>query len=99
MTRQHPRSFRLVETVTRSESMYFEDSLRTVERVQIKSSLWLTLPQPQVVGRLSSIPGNHHVVCDSQNFLTSCPLGTPSTIAQSLGVAIEANVISDIKTR
>lgn len=69
----------------------------TIKRVQVEPPLGLTLPQPQIIGILSVIPGNNHVVSDSENFLTTTPDGF--AFFDAFGVPVEANLVGNIKSR
>ena len=70
---------------------------RTVERVQIESSLGTTLPQPEVIRVLGSISRNHNVIGDCEDLLTTLP--DSPTVTETVGVAVEADFVGDIETR
>lgn len=71
----------------------------TVEGVQIEPTLRLALPKPEVVGVLGGTSGDGHIVCLRDNFLTSTPLSTSTTVSQPVGLAIESDVIGDVEPR
>lgn len=70
----------------------------TIERIQIKASLRLTLPKPQVIRRRCSVPWNHHIIGDCEDLLTPLPDRPSGPIAKSLSVSVEANIVCNVKT-
>lgn len=71
---------------------------RTIERIQVKASLGLTLPKPQVVSRLGLVTRNHDIISDCQNFLTASPDRTATVIRKALCLTVEPHFIGNIKT-
>lgn len=71
----------------------------TIERVEIKAALGLTLPKTQIVSRLGVASRNHDIVRDSQNLLPTVPVCLRRTVVQAVSLAIEANLVRDVQTR
>jgi hypothetical protein len=76
----------------------FKKPILTIERIQIKPSLRLTLPKPQVIRRLGIAPRNHDVVCHSQNLLSTKPDSSPAPVLEALGGAVEADFVAYVET-
>ena len=96
---QHLRNFQLNSTLVGLHFWGVIDKPRTIERVQIESSLGFALPEPQVVGTLGSIARNHDIVCHGQHFLATMPEGAASSIFEPFSVAVEPDVINNVNPR
>jgi len=70
----------------------------TIERIQIEASLRLTLPKPQVIRRLCSVPWNHHIIRDCEDLSTPRPDRPSGPIGKSLSVSVEVNIVCNVKT-
>ena len=71
--------------------------MRTIEALQVETTLRLALPQTQVVGVLGGITRNHDIVRDSKDFLSTAPHGLHAV--EPLRVAVEAHIVSNVRTR
>ena len=96
---QHLRNFQLNSPLVGIHFSGIINKPRTIERVQIESSLGLAFPEPQVIGAPGSIARNHDVVCHGQYFLATMPEGAASSIFEPFGVTIEPDVIDDVDPR
>ena len=73
--------------------------VHTIERIQIKPSLRLAFPKPQVVRRCRVVPRNHDVVRDSKHLLAAVPHRAARAVDQAVRASVEADVVSDVETR
>src|SRR6266702_4411336 len=70
---------------------------RTVEALKIEPTLWLALPESEIVCTLGTVAGNHDVIRNGEHLLSATPRRTTSTLAPSLSMPIESDLVGHIK--
>ena len=74
-------------------------SRRTIKALKIKTTLRFALPKTEVVRAPGSVPGNHHVISNSEYLLPTTPRRAASALAPSLGIPIKSDLVGDVQAR